>query len=302
MVDIIIIGGGPAGLTAALYARRANKSVLLLEKSTFGGQATFSPKIENYPGIVAMSGNDFADKLIEQVLAQGAEIELEEVTGLRIEGDEKVVVTDYNEFRGKSVIIATGAKHRQLGLARENDLVGEGISYCATCDGAFYKGQTVGMVGGGNSALQEAILLSESCTKVYVIQNLDYLTGEDRLVEILKTKPNVEFILGTVVKSLIGESALNGVVLKCEANGCESELSLDGLFIAIGLVPENEMFKEYTRLDKIGYVIADESCVTDTAGIFVAGDCRTKTVRQITTAAADGTIAALAACKYLDNL
>ncbi|MDD4422414.1 MAG: FAD-dependent oxidoreductase [Eubacteriales bacterium] len=300
--DIIIIGGGPAGLTAALYARRAGKTVLLLEKATFGGQATLSPKIENYPGIAAISGNDLADKLIEQVLALGAEVELEEVVGLHTEGDEKIVISEYNKYRAKSVIIAAGAKHRRLGLPGEDNLVGEGISYCATCDGAFYAGQTVGIVGGGNSALQEAILLSEICKKVYIIQNLDYLTGECRLAELLKTKPNVEIILGTVVKSLLGNTSLNGVILKREADGSEFRLSLDGLFVAIGLAPENDVFRECARLDKTGYIISGESCVTDTPGIFAAGDCRTKTVRQITTACADGTVAAIAACNYIDRM
>lgn len=302
MYDIIIIGGGPAGLTAALYARRADKKVLLLEKATFGGQATFSPKIENFPGIPEMSGSEFADRLLGQVLSQGAEIELEEAIGIRSEDGAKIVTTEYGEYRAKSIIIATGAKHRQLGLPNENELIGEGISYCATCDGAFYRGQTVGMVGGGNSAIQEAILLSEICTKVYVIQNLDYLTGENRLADILKRRPNVEIIFGTVVKSLIGDRSLAGAVLRRECDGSEYNLALDGLFIAIGLVPENSIFNSFVSLDRTGYIISDETCCTDSSGVFVAGDCRNKSIRQITTAASDGTIAALAACRYIDNL
>ena len=183
MHDIIIVGAGPAGLTAALYALRADKTVLVLEKSTFGGQITYSPQIENYPGFATMSGNEFADKLVDQVISQGAEIEMEKVTAIRDNGKTKTVVTEDGEHEAKAVIIATGVKHRQTGLPNENELVGEGVSYCAVCDGAFFKGQTVAVLGGGNSALQEAVLLSEGCSKVYVIQNLDYFTGEARLVE-----------------------------------------------------------------------------------------------------------------------
>ncbi|MBQ5883583.1 MAG: FAD-dependent oxidoreductase, partial [Clostridia bacterium] len=194
MKDIIIIGAGPAGLTAALYALRAGKSVLVIEKSTFGGQVTFSPKIENYPGIPEMTGNEFADKLLDQVLAMGAEVEMEKVTGIINEGSRKLVFAGDKKYEAKAVIIAVGVKHRQLGLERENELTGKGISYCAVCDGAFYNGQTVGVVGGGNSALQEAVLLSDICEKVYVFQNLSYMTGEKKLVEILEAKSNVEFM------------------------------------------------------------------------------------------------------------
>lgn len=182
MYDIIIIGGGPAGLTAALYARRANKSVLVIEKATFGGQITFSPKVENIPGFIQLTGNEFADKLVEQVLEQGADVELCEALEIK-DGETKTVVTDSGEFEGKAVIISTGAKHRMLGLENEHKYVGEGISFCAVCDGAFYKGKTVGVVGGGNSALQEAILLSDLAEKVYVVQDLDFLTGEKKLAE-----------------------------------------------------------------------------------------------------------------------
>lgn len=302
MHDIIIVGAGPAGLTAALYALRADKSVLVLEKSTFGGQITYSPQIENYPGFATMSGNEFADKLIDQVISQGAEIEMEKVTAIRDNGKIKTVVTEDGEHEAKAVIIATGVKHRQTGLPNENELVGEGVSYCAVCDGAFFKGQTVAVLGGGNSALQEAVLLSEGCSKVYVIQNLDYFTGEARLVEKLKEKDNVEFIMGTVITSLKGEKSLEALTLKKEADGSESELSVNGLFVAIGLIPNNSAFADIAGLDDWGYIDSDESCLTKTAGVFVAGDCRKKQIRQITTAAADGSVAALAACRYIDSL
>ena len=301
MYDVIIIGGGPAGLTAALYAKRANKSVLVIEKGCFGGQITFSPKVENIPGFAGITGNEFADKLVEQVLGQDAEVDCSEVLEVR-DGEVKTVVTTDGEHQAKTVIIATGAKHRMLGLEHEAELVGEGISFCAVCDGAFYENKTVAVVGGGNSALQEAILLSELASKVYVVQNLDDFTGEKKLVDILKAKSNVEIILGTEVSNLIGETELQGIIIKNTHTGETKELSLDGLFIAIGLIPQNEMFKEVVQLDSYGYVIATEDCHTSTPGIFVAGDCRTKRIRQVATAASDGAVAAMAACDYIDKL
>ena len=298
MYDIIIIGGGPAGLTAALYAKRANKSVLVIEKATFGGQITYSPKVENIPGFLSLSGNEFAEKMIEQVLEQGADVEMAEVTGIS-KNDNFIVHTDNGDITSKSVIIATGAKHRMLGLPREEQFVGEGISFCAVCDGAFYEGKTVAVIGGGNSALQEAILLSDLAKKVYVVQNLEFLTGEEKLQEQLKAKDNVEVILGTVVKELLGDSELVGI--KVENNSGEARtLDIDGMFVAIGLVPQNEPFAEYIALNNWGYAEAGEDCKTNCNGIFVAGDCRSKRIRQVATAAADGAIAALAAVDYID--
>ncbi len=302
MYDINIIGAGPAGLTAALYALRADKSVLVLEKGTFGGQITYSPQIENYPGFLKMSGNEFAEKLVDQVLTQGADVEMETVTAIRDNGKSKTVVTEDGEYEGKAVIIATGVKHRQIGLPNENELVGNGISYCAVCDGAFFRNQTVAVLGGGNSALQEAVLLSDVCKKVYVIQNLDYLTGEAKLAEKLKAKDNVEFIFGTVISELKGEKELEGLTLKKEADGSESFLPVDGLFVAIGLVPNNGAFADVAGLNEWGYIDSDETCLTKTKGVFTAGDCRSKSIRQITTACADGSVAALAACRYIDEL
>ena len=300
MYDIIIIGGGPAGLTAALYACRANKKTLVIEKETFGGQITFSPKVENIPGFISLTGNEFAEKLVEQVLEQGADVESCEAMEIR-DGEIKTVVTDDGEYQGKSVIIATGAKHRMLGIDGEERFVGEGISFCAVCDGAFYKNKTVAVVGGGNSALQEAILLSDTAKKVYVVQNLDFFTGEKKLAEQLEKLENVEIILGVTVDSFVGDNELEGIVIKNSA-GETRKLELDGLFVAIGLIPQNEAFKNVVKLDGRGYAEVDESCETETKGIFVAGDCRTKKIRQVTTAAADGAIAALAACDYVDGL
>ena len=303
MYDIIIIGGGPAGLVAAVYARRAGKSVLVIEKATFGGQITYSPKVENIPGFVSLTGNEFAEKLVEQALELGTEVEAAEVVGLRDYGDSKVVVTESGDrFEARAVIIATGARHRLLGLENEENLIGNGISFCAVCDGAFYADKIVGVVGGGNSALQEALLLSEQAKKVYVIQNLDTLTGEVALREQLAAKKNVEIMLGTVVDSLRGEEELRAITLRTLSNDSIRTLALDGLFIAIGLVPQNEPFAKLVALDERGYVQADENCATSLNGVFVAGDSRHKRIRQVTTAAADGAVAALAACDYVDSI
>ena len=299
LYDVIVIGGGPAGLTAAVYARRANKTVLVIEKGTFGGQITQSPKVENIPGFVALSGNEFGEKLVEQAMEQGADIEVAEV--LKVEnGDIKVVKTDSGDFEGKTVIVATGATHRLLGLEGEDKFIGEGISFCAVCDGAFYAGKTVAVIGGGNSALQEALMLSDLCKKVYVVQNLDRLTGEQKLSELLYEKENVEIILSSVVESIMGDDVLNGIVIK---NGeSRRTLLIDGMFVAIGLIPQNEIVSDLISLNSWGYIDAGESCLTSCAGIFAAGDCRSKKIRQVATACADGAVAALAACDYIDSL
>ncbi|MBQ8782901.1 MAG: FAD-dependent oxidoreductase [Clostridia bacterium] len=301
MYDIIIIGGGPAGLTAALYACRANKSVLVIEKGSFGGQITYSPRVENIPGFLDVTGNEFAEKLVEQVLSQNAEVECAQALKIVDNGEFKTVVTDSGEFTSKSVIIATGAKHRLLGLDREEDFIGEGISFCAVCDGAFYENKTVAVIGGGNSALQEAILLSELAKKVYIIQNLDFFTGEEKLVNQLKSKDNVEIILGAVVESISGNTDFEGITIKNVSDEKTTDLILDGMFVAIGLVPQNEEFLDLIKLDDRGYVVSGEECKTSSEGIFVAGDCRTKNIRQVTTAVSDGAIAALAACEYIDK-
>lgn len=301
MYDIAVIGAGPAGLTAALYGLRADKSVIVLEKSAFGGQITFSPKLENYPGTGTLSGNEFAEKLVEQVLEQGADIEPENVLSVEKKDGIFLVKTEDSEYEAKSVIVATGARHRMLGLENEENLVGNGISFCAVCDGAFYRDKTVAVIGGGNSALQEALLLSTLCKKVYVVQNLGFLTGEERLAKDLEMKENVEIILSTVVSKFEGEDELSSIVIKNTETEEEKTLPLDGVFVAIGLIPQNEAFAEFIDLDSYGYADSGEDCTTKTEGIFVAGDCRKKKIRQVATAVGDGAVAALAACNYIDE-
>ena len=301
MYDIIVIGAGPAGLTAALYARRANKSVLVLEKGAFGGQITYSPRVENIPGFECVTGNEFAEMLVNQVIAQGADIEPAEALAI-IDGEHKTVVCDTQNYDCHAVIIAAGAKHRLPGIEGEEKYIGEGISFCAVCDGAFYEGKTVAVLGGGNSALQEAILLSDLAKQVYVIQNLETLTGEQRMRDIIEQKDNVDVVLNTVITELHGDGELKGITVHNADADIDIDIDIDGLFVAIGLEAQNEPFSDVIKLNSFGYADSDESCTTDTVGIYVAGDCRQKRIRQVTTAAADGAVAALAACDYIDSL
>ena len=304
MYDIIVIGGGPAGMTAALYGLRNGKSVMIIEKQGFGGQITYSPRVENLPGTLVMSGNEFADHFLEQILAQGAEVELAEVTGITDEGSVKVVHTaEGADYEAKAVIIATGVKHRMLGLEGEKELVGEGISFCAVCDGDFYKDKVVCVAGGGNSALQEAILLADKASRLIMLQDLPYFTGEQKLQDVLFSRPNVTSHVSVKIDSLITEDGeLRGVEISDRETGASTIIGCDGLFIAIGLIPENENYQDLAELNSFGYFDADESCRTKTPGVFVAGDCRSKTIRQVTTACADGAAAAIAACDYLRSL
>ncbi len=300
MYDIIIIGGGPAGLTAAVYARRAGKSVLVLEKAALGGQITWSPKVENFPSVVSISGGELGDRMAEQAMAQGAEIELEEVVAIEDCGDCRRVKCDFGaSYEGRAVILATGAKPRMLGIEREEELVGAGVGYCAVCDGAFFKGLPVAVNGGGNSALQDAMLLSETSSRVYLIHRRDSFRGEEKLVEALRAKDNVEFVLNASIKRLLGGDELKGIVV--EQNGAEREIAVDGLFVAIGHEPDNAAFAEFASLDERGYAASGEDCLTKTPWLFAAGDCRAKKVHQLTTAVADGAVAALAACAWLDR-
>ena len=299
MYDMIIVGGGPAGLTAAIYAGRASKSALIIEKAGFGGQMTHSPKIENYPGYKEISGNELADLMFEQALALGADIEIDEVTEVVDLGDVKKVKTTFSEFEGRTVIYAAGVKHRTLGVPGEEERIGNGISFCAVCDGAFYAGKDIAVIGGGNSAMQEAIMLSEQCRSVTMIQDMPYLTGEAALAKIIEEKENIKVITDAKVLSFEGEEGVSAVHIS--HNGAEQTVPCGGCFIAIGLIPSNQAAAGVAELDKYGYIISDEKCLTKSRGIFVAGDCRTKSIRQITTAAADGATAALAACRYIEG-
>lgn len=293
MYDIIIIGAGPAGLTAAIYAARSGKKVLVYEKEGIGGQIAFSPRVENYPGIRSVSGAEFSDNLYEQALSFGVEIELEEVVGIEDNGETKAVVTENGKELCKKIIIATGVQHRKLGIPDEDDYVGCGVSYCAVCDGAFFKNTDVAVVGGGNAALRSAQLLAGICNKVYLIHRRNEFRGEKMIVDELASLGNVEFVLDSVVTSLFGEGDLSSVEIENRISGEHSRIDVSALFVCVGQIPSNDAFKNIVSLDENGYIIAGEDCRTNVEGVFAVGDCRTKTVRQLTTAAADGAVAAL---------
>jgi len=299
MYDIIIIGAGPAGLSAAIYGVRAGKSVLVLEADSYGGQIINTPEIENYPAIKHISGYDFATNLYEQAMELGAKVQFEKVLEIKSEDHEKKVITDSNQYNAKTIIIATGAKSRTLGLDREKQLIGRGVSYCATCDGGFFKGKEVAINGGGSTALEEALYLSSFCTKVYLIHRRDAFRGEEKLLLQLQEKENVEFVLNSSITELIGNNKLEGIKVRNVKTDATLTIPISGLFIAIGQVPENEIFSNLVNLDNSGYINATEDCKTNLEGIYVAGDTRTKRIRQLTTAASDGAVAALAACEYI---
>ena len=298
MYDIIIIGCGPAGMTSAIYAARANKKVLVLEKETIGGQMASSPLIENYPGYDAIEGSVLANNMFEQLSKFNVDVEIEEVIKIE-DGKVKKVITDSNTYEAKSIIVATGSKYRLLGLDNEENLIGKGIHFCVACDGAFYKDKTVAVIGGGNSAVINAITLSDICKKVYLIQNLDKLTAENVLVDKLYNIDNVEVILSSKVDSIIGDDELNSINIK--TNDEDKNIKLDGMFISIGLDPQSDIVKDLLNINKYGYIESVDG-VTNIDGIFVAGDCRDKKIRQVTVATSDGTIAAIAAINYLESV
>lgn len=298
--DIIVIGAGTAGLTCAIYGLRAGKSVLVLEEKMYGGQIVNTPSVENYPGYKNISGFEFANNLYEQAKALGMEYINEKVTGIKTCSEKnglRAVVTEKGTYETRAVVIATGAKNRMLGLEREKELTGKGVSYCATCDGAFFKGRAAAVVGGGNTALEDALFLSNYCSKVYVIHRREEFRGDKSDVDKLKTKENVELVLNSTVEELLGENTLNGINVRNVNDNTLTKLSVDGLFVAVGQVPDNESFREAVKLDDKGYIVAGEDCRTGTDGIFAAGDCRTKSVRQLVTAAGDGAVAGLEASK-----
>lgn len=299
MADIIIVGAGPAGLSAAIYARRAGMSTVVYEAESYGGQIINTPEIENYPAIAKISGFDFADGLYKQAEALGAEIKFDKVTEIRpVEGGFEVA-TEYSGTENcKAVVLAVGAKNRHMGIAREEELTGKGVSYCATCDGAFYKGKTVAVTGGGNTAVEDAIYLCGMAEKVYLVHRRNEFRAEETLVNAAKAIENLEFVTPYVVKELKGEPKLSSVILENREDGSEKELTVDGLFVAIGQEPATASFKDLVTLTG-GYIEAGEDCRTNVPGIFAAGDGRTKKVRQLTTACADGAVAALAAVDFI---
>ena len=299
MYDIGIVGGGTAGMTAAIYGQRAGKKTIIIEGGAFGGQITSSPNVENYPGIASVSGSEFSMNLLDQAVKLGAETQTEQVTGIREENGIKIIVAGEKEYPCRSIILATGVTHRHLGVPGEERLTGAGVSYCATCDGMFFRGRDVAVVGGGSTALQDAEFLSGYCSKVYLIHRRDEFRGEDNIVKRLEKKENVEFILSAAVKEIVGENMVEKLILNHKKTGEETELPVAGVFIAVGQIPQNDAFADVVRLDGSGFILAAEDCMTSHPGIFAAGDCRTKEVRQLTTAAADGAVAALAACKYI---
>lgn len=300
--DIVIVGGGPAGLSAAIYGRRAERSVLVLEKNGFGGQIAWSPKVDNFPGIPEISGAELADRMFAQALDMGAQAELAEVTGLRREGKGFAVITPEGEYAAKTVILATGAQHRRLGVPREEELAGNGVCYCAVCDGAFYKDRPVAVAGGGDAALQDALLLSNGSSKVYIIHRRDEFRAEAANVSAARSRPNIEFCMSSRVAELEGEGELTGLVIEPVTGGERRSIKVDGLFVAVGYEPANAPFAELAHLDEAGWFAAGEDCAAGVPGVFAAGDCRAKTVRQLTTAVGDGAAAAVAACRHMDRL
>jgi len=301
MVDVLIIGAGCAGLTASIYATRAGKSALVLEAESFGGQIITSAEVENFPSIKKISGYDFAKNLMDQALALGVEIESDRVTSIVKEDDHIKVIGEDNKYKARTVIIATGAKKRKLGLPEEAKFVGQGVSYCALCDGAFFKGKIVAVNGGGSTALEEALYLSEKCKKVYLIHRRDNFRGEKHLATCAEQKPNIEFVLSSKISRLIGEKGLETIeVINVDTH--ETRLiNASCVFVSIGNAPDNAFLADKIKLDEAGYIIANEDCRTNMEGVFAAGDCRTKEIRQLTTAAADGTVAAVLACNYLNE-
>lgn len=300
MYDIIIVGAGPAGLTSAIYAKRASKKVLVLEANTYGGQIINTLDIENYPGDNHISGFDLATNMFNQTKELGAEIKFEKVVEIKNSSKYKEVITPNNKYKCKALILATGSENRKLGLSNEDELIGKGVSYCATCDGAFYKDKIVAVVGGGNTAIEDALYLTDICKKVYLIHRRDTFRGEEATINKLKEKDNITFIYNSNVTKLNAKDVLESIIVT-DKEGNKKELEVSAIFIAVGRIPENQNFAKIIKLDEKGYVIAKENCHTNRRGIFVAGDARSKDLRQLVTATADGAVAATESIKYINS-
>ena len=300
--DVIVIGAGAAGMTAALYALRGGKKVLVLEKETFGGQIAFSPKVQNFPSIKEIAGAEFAENRFTHITDLGADFELETVSSVSKEGEVFTVTTDYRSYTSLAVVIAAGVKHRHLGIEKEKDFLGNGVYYCALCDGALYAGKDVALVGDGNTALQYALMLSDICSKVTVVTMFDRFFGEPALEKALRARDNVEIIPDYIAVDFAGDKEFEGVVFKETKGEKRFTLITPALFVAIGQVPDNAAFANLVDLDKQGFIIANEDTKTRTEGLYAAGDCRTKDVRQLTTAVADGACAATQAMNLINTL
>lgn len=301
MFDIIIIGAGPAGLTSAIYSKQASKNVLVLEKETYGGQILSADKIKNYPGFTEITGFEFSTNLYNQVKNLGVEIKYEEVIKIKNHDNFKEVLTNKDSYKCKCIVIATGAKNRMLNLNNEKKFIGKGISYCPTCDGMFFKDKNVAILGGGNTAISSAIYLSDIANKVYFIYRQKNFKDDSLNLDEVKNKDNIKVILNSNVTELLGEDKLEKIKVKENDSNKELILDTDGLFIAIGHVPVSSICENLIDINDKGYIVSNEECVTNIDGIFVAGDVRTKNVRQLTTACSDGTIAAVNAIKYLNK-
>ena len=299
--DIVVIGGGAAGMTAALYSLRSGKKVLLIEKETIGGQISKSPRVENFPSIKEISGTEFSDKMFDQIMDLGCEFELDTVLSINKENNLFYINGEYNNYQAKAVVIATGLEHRKININGEDELIGKGVSYCAVCDGAFYKDEDVCLVGDANTALQYSLLLSNYCKKVYVCTLFDKFFADDILVSRLRKRENVEIIHNVSLKEFKYNNELEGLVFENTQDSSKLELNVKACFIAIGQIPNNDIFSNLVELDKNGYILVDNDLQTKTEGLFVAGDCRQKKVRQLTTAVSDGAMASVGAVSYIDK-
>lgn len=299
--DIVIVGAGPAGMTAALNCLRAGKSVLVLESDSFGGQISFSPRVENFPSYQKIAGAELMDKLYEQISEWGAQIELECVEKIEKTPDSFIITTDYNTYEATSVILATGVKPRKIGVDREDELVGKGVSYCALCDGAFYSGEEVAVIGDANTALQYALVLSGYCTKVHLCMLFDRFFADKALVDLVLSRDNIVVYKNIALQKFIADEDLSGLLFENTQDKSQLEIACKAAFVCIGQIPNNKQYSNLVELDKNGYIVADENCATTCEGIYVAGDCRTKKIRQLVTATADGSVSAFFACQYIDS-
>lgn len=302
MYDVLIVGAGTAGMTAGIYVQRAGKKALVLDEKGYGGQIVNTATVENYPGFVNISGTEFTERIHEQAVELGVDFKVEKVKNAKKKGEVFVVSTGDSQYEVKSVIIATGVKNRELGIPGEEKFKGSGVSFCATCDGNFFKGRDIAIIGGGNTALEDAEVMSGIANKVYLVHRRDEFRGDKLTVKRLSVKDNVEFVLNSKPVEITGGFAVDGLKVENTEDGSPKTLKVDGVFVAVGQTPDNKAFEGLVKLDSAGYVEAGEDCLTSAEGIFVAGDCRTKKVRQLTTAASDGSVAAAGAVEYINRM